>query len=259
MHLARDTCRFVATLILALPILLGLNELAGAGEPAAGGAVPAGRLTQAGGPAGCIHARGTNRCARGRAVTSPQEIALSPDGRHAYVASYGSNAIAVFARDRRTGELDQLSGRRGCVRHEGGGSCSARKGDCAPELDRGQPRRGKRLRHGCRQRRARRVRSRPANWGPSPAGRRVGLPQPAPRRRVRGRPGAERADQRGRESRRRSRVCRGTAFPERGRRACALCQRQPDTAERHRRLPEPGRPRRLRGRTGHVVARGGGG
>jgi DNA-binding beta-propeller fold protein YncE len=47
---------------------------------------------------------------------SPEEIAVSPDGRHVYVASLGSHSVAGFARDRRTGELDQLPGRRGCVR-----------------------------------------------------------------------------------------------------------------------------------------------
>ena len=57
-------------------------------------------------------------------MTSPAEIALSPDGRHAYVASYGSNAVAVFARDRTTGALSQLSGARGCVGHLGAGPCA---------------------------------------------------------------------------------------------------------------------------------------
>ena len=106
-------------------MLLGQILLAAAVEPEGAAAAPVGRLAQPKGEAGCIHARGTNRCARGRAVGSPEDIAISPDGRHAYVASYGSHAVAVFARDRRSGELTQLGGRRGCVRHEGGGSCSS--------------------------------------------------------------------------------------------------------------------------------------
>jgi DNA-binding beta-propeller fold protein YncE len=105
-------------------VLPGLISLVSADEPDAGAALPAGRLTQPRGEEGCVHYRGTNRCARGRAVTSPEDIAISPDGRHVYVASYGSHAVASFARDRRTGELDQLSGRRGCIRHGRGGSCS---------------------------------------------------------------------------------------------------------------------------------------
>jgi DNA-binding beta-propeller fold protein YncE len=111
-------------LLLALPIFLALIALAAADEPDAGAAAPAGRLTQPRGEAGCVHARGTNRCARGRSVTSPEDIAISGDGRHVYVAAYGSHALAVFARNRRTGELRQLAGRRGCLRHGRGGSCA---------------------------------------------------------------------------------------------------------------------------------------
>ncbi len=58
-------------------------------------------------------------------MTSPEDIAVSPDGRHAYVASYGSHGVAVFKRARRTGFLEQLPGRRGCVRHGGGRFCGA--------------------------------------------------------------------------------------------------------------------------------------
>ncbi len=66
-----------------------------------------------------------NRCARGRAITSPQDIAISPDGRHAYVAAYGSHAVSVFERDARSGALSQLPGRRGCVSHGRAGTCAA--------------------------------------------------------------------------------------------------------------------------------------
>jgi DNA-binding beta-propeller fold protein YncE len=124
LRFAPDTDRSVTTLILALLAFLVLISVVLAAQPRVGAAPPAGRLTQPSGAAGCIHARGTNRCASGRAVTSPEDIAISPDGRHVYVASYGSNAVAVFARDRRTGDLEQLPRRRGCVRHGRGGSCS---------------------------------------------------------------------------------------------------------------------------------------
>ena len=66
-----------------------------------------------------------NQPVRARArLTSPEDIVVSPDGRHVYVASYGSHAVAVFARSRRTGLLEQLSGQRGCVRHGRGGGCA---------------------------------------------------------------------------------------------------------------------------------------
>jgi DNA-binding beta-propeller fold protein YncE len=124
------TRRSLATLILVLVAVpcVGAAWAALAGDAAR----PRGRLVQPKGPHGCIHESGANRCARGRAVTSPEDIVISPDGRHAYVASYGSNAVAVFARNRRTGYLEQLPGRRGCVLHERGGSCTAARALARP-------------------------------------------------------------------------------------------------------------------------------
>jgi trimeric autotransporter adhesin len=129
---ASNTRRSLATLTLALVVLLCLITLAAAHQAGRAADRPAGRLVQPKGAAGCIHARGTNRCARARAVGSPEDMVISPDGRHAYVASYGSNAIAVFARRRRSGELEQLSGRRGCLRHQRRGSCSAARALARP-------------------------------------------------------------------------------------------------------------------------------
>lgn len=121
-----NALRYLAALIAALLMLIGLSASpAGGSDPTVEAAAPTGRLVQPKGTEGCIHRKGTNRCAQGRAVTSPEDIAISPDGRHAYVASYGSHGIAIFRRARRTGHLEQLPGRRGCVRHEGGGFCRA--------------------------------------------------------------------------------------------------------------------------------------
>jgi DNA-binding beta-propeller fold protein YncE len=108
----------LATPALALLVLLGLISLAQADRPRAGGAAPSGRLVQPRGEAGCIHRTGINRCAPGRFVTSPEDVVVSPDGRFVYVASFGNHAIAIFARNRRTGHLTQLPGRRGCVHHQ---------------------------------------------------------------------------------------------------------------------------------------------
>ena len=49
---------------------------------------------------------------------------LSPDGRYAYVASSRSDAIAIFARNERTGALLQRSGTDGCVAAKGAGGCA---------------------------------------------------------------------------------------------------------------------------------------
>lgn len=122
----------MATLTLALLVILCLISLPAAGQRRATAAAPAGWLVQPKGEAGCVHARGTNRCAQARAVTSPEDVAISPDGRHVYVAAYGSHAVAVFARNRGTGELEQLSGRRGCVRHRGGRACTRARALASP-------------------------------------------------------------------------------------------------------------------------------
>src|SRR5919108_3567567 len=103
----------LATLTLALLVLLGLFSLASAGGPSDLGSAPVGRLVQPRGDAGCVHRKGGNRCSTGRFVTSPEDVVVSPDGRFVYVASYGNHAIVIFARDRRTGHLRQLPGRRG--------------------------------------------------------------------------------------------------------------------------------------------------
>ena len=60
---------------------------------------------------------------------------VSPDGRYVYVASVGSHALAIFSRNRRTGTLTQLPGRRGCVRHvieRIGRGCTAARGMGGP-------------------------------------------------------------------------------------------------------------------------------
>jgi DNA-binding beta-propeller fold protein YncE len=110
----------LATLTLALLVLGGLISfaVAAADPPEASQARPAGRLVQPRGHDGCIHRKAINRCAPGRFVTSPEDVVVSPDGRFVYVASFGNHAIAIFARNRRTGHLRQLPGRRGCVHHQ---------------------------------------------------------------------------------------------------------------------------------------------
>lgn len=110
----------LAMMTLALVVLCGYSSFGAAKQRDAS----EGRLVQPRGADGCIHRGAINRCARGRALTSPEDLVVSPDGRHVYVASYGSHAVAVFARNRRTGLLEQLRGRRGCVRQGRGGGCA---------------------------------------------------------------------------------------------------------------------------------------
>lgn len=108
--------RAITLSLLALAVLVPADSTAV-------GTGPVGRLTQPAGMLGCIHEGSAHGCRSGSALRSPQDIAISPDGRHAYVASYGSHAVAVFARNR-SGELRQLPGRRGCLKHHGVRRCT---------------------------------------------------------------------------------------------------------------------------------------
>ena len=84
-----------------------------------------GALTQLAGLDGCVTEGGsTSTCAGGTALLGPRGVAVSGDGRHVYVAAAGSNAVAVFARNRKTGALAQLPAPAGCVSEDGtGGAC----------------------------------------------------------------------------------------------------------------------------------------
>jgi 6-phosphogluconolactonase (cycloisomerase 2 family) len=88
--------------------------------------VKTGALTQLAGTAGCVSESGTGGlCADGKALLSPFAVAVSQNGKNVYVVSRDSNAIAVFARDFKTGALTQLAGTDGCISEDGsGGECA---------------------------------------------------------------------------------------------------------------------------------------
>ncbi|MEA2148654.1 MAG: hypothetical protein QOD69_484 [Solirubrobacteraceae bacterium] len=101
-----------------------------------------GGLTQKGGRAACVSVDGTGGfseasgggdCAVARAVGLPTALALSPDGRNAYVAGH-REAVAVLDRDARTGVLAAKPGRSGCVSRDGtpGGERARRLRQAAP-------------------------------------------------------------------------------------------------------------------------------
>lgn len=116
----------LAVLALALP---GAALAAPKAKPTAG------TLFQLKGRAGCLVDRASQpgTCAPARALQGPgpfmgsRAIALSPDGRNVYVASSESDAIAIFRRNRKTGELTQSKGAAGCIAN-GGGGCAAAVG-----------------------------------------------------------------------------------------------------------------------------------
>ena len=84
-----------------------------------------GELTQKAGTAGCISASGTGgACQIGRELLGASAVAISPDGRSAYVAGLQDGGVAIFDRDPTTGELTQKPGTPGCVSSDGsGGTC----------------------------------------------------------------------------------------------------------------------------------------
>jgi 6-phosphogluconolactonase (cycloisomerase 2 family) len=83
-----------------------------------------GGLTQLAGEAACISEGGTGGCASGHALREARALAISKDGKHVYVASEASNAVAVLVRNKTTGALTQLAGQDGCVSDTGSsGSC----------------------------------------------------------------------------------------------------------------------------------------
>src|ERR671923_249731 len=83
-----------------------------------------GDLTQPAGSAGCVSEGGSQGCALGHSLTGPTSVAVSPDGKSVYVASYVDNAVARLNRNTTTGAITQPAGSAGCVSETGTGSCA---------------------------------------------------------------------------------------------------------------------------------------
>jgi DNA-binding beta-propeller fold protein YncE len=121
----------LALVALALPATALGAAKQPAGKPQKTAQAP-GTLVQLSGSAGCVVDRSVTRnsCARARALDEPapvlgsRAVALSPDGRNLYVAAAGSDAIAVFARNARTGRLTQPRGAAGCIAAQGADGCA---------------------------------------------------------------------------------------------------------------------------------------
>ena len=92
-----------------------------------------GVLTQKAGAAGCISEDGTSgypdytsgACSDGKALEGVYSIAISPDGKSAYAASWLGDAVVIFDRDPATGALTQKPGTAGCISQTGTvGACA---------------------------------------------------------------------------------------------------------------------------------------
>ena len=83
-----------------------------------------GVLTQLAGTTGCLGNGGREGCGRVTGFGSPWLVAVSRDGRSAYIPA--GAAVAAFSRSDSTGALTQLAGTAGCFSDSGsGGSCTA--------------------------------------------------------------------------------------------------------------------------------------
>jgi 6-phosphogluconolactonase (cycloisomerase 2 family) len=107
---------------------LGLFLVDAAAALTAGG--PEGSLRQLAGGAGCLESSGL-LCRNVRGFEASGDIAVAPDGRHVYVGSEWNSVIA-FARQRDTGALRPLPGKRGCIRWKGGRGCSTARAFNSP-------------------------------------------------------------------------------------------------------------------------------
>jgi DNA-binding beta-propeller fold protein YncE len=88
-----------------------------------------GALSQSPGPDGCVsHAESGAGCTDGKALNGADAVAPSTDGKHVYVTSVFSDAVAVFRRNSETGALVQLvgpAGKAGCVSKPGSAAACA--------------------------------------------------------------------------------------------------------------------------------------
>jgi hypothetical protein len=81
---------------------------------------------------GCITA-GTDKCAAENVIeneveiTNPTAIALSPNGKNAYITGIGKNAIVEFERNTESGLLAPMNGGKACITEEPGGECEVKE------------------------------------------------------------------------------------------------------------------------------------
>jgi DNA-binding beta-propeller fold protein YncE len=74
-----------------------------------------GVLAQKEGTRGCLVWLRAVGCSFGRALSSPEGLAVSPDGTNVYVAAFATGAIDVLERNPKSGAVAQKPGRPGCL------------------------------------------------------------------------------------------------------------------------------------------------
>jgi DNA-binding beta-propeller fold protein YncE len=91
-----------------------------------------GAVTQPAGTAGCISEDGTGPCSNGHGLLFPNGLAVSPEGKSVYVASYSSHAVARLNRNTANGAITQYTGAAGCISEDGLGPCADGHGLFSP-------------------------------------------------------------------------------------------------------------------------------
>ena len=76
---------------------------------------PTAALGQLAAPAGCLVWLRAVGCSFGRALSAPEGVAISPDGRNVYAAAFATGAVVAAERNRSSGAVAQLPGTAGCV------------------------------------------------------------------------------------------------------------------------------------------------
>lgn len=79
------------------------------------GRSPSGGLTQKKGTLGCLVYLRATGCSFGRALVAPEGLAISPDGANVYAAAFKTGAIDVLERGKKSGTVNQMPGRAGCL------------------------------------------------------------------------------------------------------------------------------------------------
>jgi DNA-binding beta-propeller fold protein YncE len=82
-----------------------------------------GGITQPAGTSGCVR-EASALCFNGHALSGATSVAVSPDGKNVYVASYFSDAVVRLNRNTTTGTITQPAGTAGCISEDGSGPCA---------------------------------------------------------------------------------------------------------------------------------------
>src|SRR5688572_23428824 len=85
--------------LATLALVVGAGALTALGTAVAHAATN-GELTQKPGTAACISDTGTSgECQDGQALDQAEGVAVSPDGKSVYVASFAGDSVSIFDRD----------------------------------------------------------------------------------------------------------------------------------------------------------------